>query len=150
MSKRSKTKLVLNADSKAEFEGWHKTLKETCRNATSIKPENEEVEKRPYENVEIPITCTRGRDPLKVKNKVPIPTPRNITPSREQNSISSGSQGQSFDSIPINIDDSPKHDKIKTSSDHEDQTPPPSKKNSLYLDKYNHLRRNEVSMKKFR
>ena len=82
--------------------------------ADFLGQENEEVEKRPYENVEIPITCTRGRDPLKVKNKVPIPTPRNITPSREQNSISSGSQGQSFDSIPINIDDSPKHDKIKT------------------------------------
>ena len=145
LSKRSKTKLVLNADSKAEFEGWYKTLKDTCRNISGLKTdtETESEDKRSYENVHIPLASDRGRDPVKVKNKVPIPTPRNKTPTRD--SAYNEKQHISLEYIK-NRDSSPKaSEDVKDSVEVDEPIQSPSKKNSLYLEKYNHLRISEVS-----
>ena len=149
LSKRSKTKLVLNADSKAEFEGWYKTLKDTCRTATGVKTETENAseEKRSYENIEIPVTSSRGRDPVKVKSKVPIPTPRNKTPSRDSTPTCAENQPGSLESIK-DVDTSPKSsEEVQNALDLDEPILSPSKKNSLYLEKYNHLRISEVSLK---
>jgi len=148
LSKRSKTKLVLNADSKAEFEGWYKTLKDTCRIASGLNTdtETESEDKRSYENVEIPVASNRGRDPVKITNKVPIPTPRNRTPSRDSTPACLDNESLSLESIK-NTDSSDKASEEQNSLDVDEPILSPSKKNSLYLEKYNHLRINEVGGK---
>ena len=145
LSKRSKTKLVLNADSKAEFEGWYKTLKDTCRSASGLKTdtETESEDKKSYENVEIPMTSNRGRDKVKIINKIPIPTPRNRTPSRDSTPTCSENEPKSLETTK-SIDSSPVLSDEKDSLEVDEPIQSPSKKNSLYLDKYNHLRIGEV------
>lgn len=86
--KKSKTKLVLNADSTVELDGWHKTLVSVCKGDEEVtEGENEmtQVLKHRYENVELNDSLERGRESNKTKGKVPIPTPRNRTPSRDSN-----------------------------------------------------------------
>ena len=85
--KKSKTKLVLNADSTVELDGWHKTLDSVIKGSEKISHlggnETTPATKYRYENVELNSSPERGREVIKSKGKVPIPTPRNITPSRD-------------------------------------------------------------------
>ena len=147
LSKRSKTKLVLNADSKAEFEGWYKTLKDTCRSLSGLKSdtETESEDKRSYENIQIPVNTSRGRDPVKVTTKVPIPTPRTRTPSRDSATSNNERQPKSLESIK-DTDTSPiLSEEVQNVVEVDEPIQSPSKKNSLYLEKYNHLRICEAS-----
>ena len=88
--KKSKTKLVLDADSTVELDGWYKTLASVCKGVEeTIEQENERSPASPaikhrYENIESDDSLERGREINKSKAKVPIPTPRNRTPSRDQ------------------------------------------------------------------
>ena len=88
LQKKSKTKLVLNADSSVELDGWHKTLASICEVGEETAEQGENVVtpvlKHRYENVELNNSPEHGRDLDKTKGKVPIPTPRNRTPSRDQ------------------------------------------------------------------
>ena len=80
--------MVLNADSTVELDGWHKTLVSVCKGDEEVtEGENEmiQVSKHRYENVEVNDSLERGRESNKTKGKVPIPTPRNRTPSRDSN-----------------------------------------------------------------
>ena len=87
--KKSKTKLVLNADSTVELDGWHKTLVSVCKGDEEVAEQGEnemtQVLRHRYENVELNDSQERGRDLNKGIGKVPIPTPRNRTPSRDIN-----------------------------------------------------------------
>lgn len=87
--KKSKTKLVLNADSTVELDGWHKTLVSVCKGDEEVAEQGEnemtQVLRHRYENVELNDSQERGRDLNKGIGKVPIPTPRNRTPSRDPN-----------------------------------------------------------------
>ena len=78
----------MNADSTVELDGWHKTLVSVCKGDEEVtEGENEmtQVLKHRYENVELNDPLERGRDINKTKGRVPIPTPRNRTPSRDPN-----------------------------------------------------------------
>ena len=80
LKKKSKTKLVLSADSSTEFDGWLKTLD------TEIKRQDELPSLQKSEsngNVDVSDTSERGRGLTRVKTKTPVPTPRTRTPSRE-------------------------------------------------------------------
>ena len=71
-----------------ELDGWHKTLVSVCKGDEEVtEGENEmiQVSKHRYENVEVNDSQERGRESNKTKGKVPIPTPRNRTPSRDSN-----------------------------------------------------------------
>ena len=74
LKKRSRTKLVLNADSEPEFEGWLKTL----LNVTA-QLKDAETQDAAVTNVE----SERGRSRARGWGKAPVPTPRSKTPSRE-------------------------------------------------------------------
>ena len=98
LSKRRRTKLVLNPDSAPEFHGWLKTLNgvtEKLNNSKlhSIKDNSEEDTNQPYMNVDEAIT-SRGRSKVKSHGKAPIPTPRSKTPSREESSVSNSPAAQ--------------------------------------------------------
>ena len=80
LKKRSRTKLVLNADSEPEFDGWLKTL----LSVTERLKEVEGLDKNA--TVESNLTCVeseRGRSRTRGWGKAPVPTPRSKTPSRE-------------------------------------------------------------------
>ena len=76
LKKRCKTKLVLKADSDVEYDGWMRTIRSSSE-PTDVKPRSR------YENVEIDPTIEKVELVNKVKAKVPVPTPRTSTPSRE-------------------------------------------------------------------
>ena len=82
--------MVLDADSTVELDGWYKTLSSVCKGGEeTIEQENETTPVSPaikhrYENIESDDSLERGREINKTKAKVPIPTPRNRTPSRDQ------------------------------------------------------------------
>ena len=75
LKKKSKTKLVLNADSATEFDGWLTTLD------VEIKRQDE---LQSGEDTELPEQSERGRVERRVKAKTPVPAPRTRTPSREK------------------------------------------------------------------
>ena len=82
LKKRSRTKLVLNADSEPEFEGWLKTL----LSVTEELKEAEGVGKNATVDSESNLTkveSERGRSRTRGWGKAPVPTPRSKTPSRE-------------------------------------------------------------------
>ena len=78
LKKKSKTKLVLNADSPTEFDGWLTTLdieiKRQDELQTAEKPQSDL-------NVDLAEQSERGR---RVRTKTPVPAPRTRTPSREK------------------------------------------------------------------
>ena len=78
----------MNADSTVELDGWHKTLASVCKGDEEVAEQGEnemtQVLRHRYENVELNDSQERGRDLNKAIGKVPIPTPRNRTPSRDQ------------------------------------------------------------------
>lgn len=82
--------MVLDADSTVELDGWYRTLASVCKGGEeTIEQENvttpvSPVLKHRYENIESDDPLERGREINKTKAKVPIPTPRNRTPSRDQ------------------------------------------------------------------
>ena len=79
----------MNADSTVELDGWHKTLVSVCKGDEEVAEQGEnemtQVLRHRYENVELNDSQERGRDLNKAIGKVPIPTPRNRTPSRDPN-----------------------------------------------------------------
>ena len=79
----------MNADSTVELDGWHKTLVSVCKGDEEVAEQGEnemtQVLRHRYENVELNDSQERGRDLNKGIGKVPIPTPRNRTPSRDPN-----------------------------------------------------------------
>ena len=78
LKKKSKTKLVLNADSPTEFDGWLTTLD------IEIKRQEELQSAVTVERVELPELAERGRGESRVRTKTPVPAPRTRTPSREK------------------------------------------------------------------
>ena len=80
LKKKSKTKLVLSADSSTEFDGWLKTLDAEIKRQDEL-PSLQKSEG--YVNVDVPESSERGRGLTRVKTKTPVPTPRTRTPSRE-------------------------------------------------------------------
>ena len=76
LKKRSRTKLVLNADSEPEFEGWLKTL-------LSVTEQLKESEGLDSESNLTKVESERGRSRTRGWGKAPVPTPRSKTPSRE-------------------------------------------------------------------
>ena len=81
--KKTKTKLVLNADTSPEFDGWYKTIKGICNQ----KEEEEEIaDICEDKNVEDD-RKERGRQVTKNWGKTPVPTPRNSTPSRDKSKM---------------------------------------------------------------
>ena len=135
LSKRNKTKLVLHAESEAEFEGWHQTLLERAEKAKSGSS---------YENVKIEskteISLDKSAENSHI-SKMPIPTPRtnnlNTEAEKERSELKADCEG-TLEQTKTNGSD-------KTSEDTSNQQPP-SKKNSIFLDKYNHLRINKVNI----
>lgn len=95
LSKRKRTKLVLDPDSAPEFDGWLKTLTAVTEQLKEIKPEELEsedvVETESSDKPEV----ARGRSRNRGWGKAPVPTPRNKTPSRE--GTSSKDQAESSD-----------------------------------------------------
>ena len=88
--KKSKTKLVLKADSPAEFDGWLRTIKTVSELKTGegeqVSKEESIKSKHRYENVEVSET-ENGKELVKIKGKAPVPTPRSKTPSLEMTSL---------------------------------------------------------------
>lgn len=81
LKKKTRTKLVLSADSPTEFDGWLKTLDIEIKRQDELHSEqNEQIISV---NVELTDPPERGRGEIKVKAKTPVPTPRTRTPSRE-------------------------------------------------------------------
>ena len=80
LKKKSRTKLVLNADTQTEFDGWLKTLDIEIKRQEELQLASSE---KSYVNVELPDPSERGRGLTKVKTKTPVPTPRNRTPCRD-------------------------------------------------------------------
>lgn len=81
LKKKTRTKLVLSADSPTEFDGWLKTLDVEIKRQDKLHSEqNEQIISV---NVELTDPQERGRGVIKVKAKTPVPTPRTRTPSRE-------------------------------------------------------------------
>ena len=81
MKKKTRTKLVLSADSPIEFDGWLKTLDIEIKRQDELHSEqNEQIISV---NAELTDPPERGRGEIKVKAKTPVPTPRTRTPSRE-------------------------------------------------------------------
>ena len=81
--KKTKTKLVLNADTSPEFDGWYKTIKGICNQK---QEEEETTETSEDKNVEDD-RKERGRQVTKNWGKTPVPTPRNRTPSRDKSKM---------------------------------------------------------------
>ena len=80
LKKRSRTKLVLNADSEPEFEGWLKTLLNVTAQLKDAETQDAAVASEfNVTNVE----SERGRSRARGWGKAPVPTPRSKTPSRE-------------------------------------------------------------------
>ena len=67
---------MLQADSDVEYDGWLRTIRSSAE-PTDVKPRSR------YENVEIDPEIEKVELVNKVKAKVPVPTPRTSTPSRE-------------------------------------------------------------------
>ena len=87
LKKRSRTKLVLNADSEPEFLGWLKTL----QSVTQKLKEAGEIDKNASIETESNLTkaeSERGRSRTRGWGKAPVPTPRSKTPSREEPPVS--------------------------------------------------------------
>ena len=84
--KKTKTKLVLNADTSPEFDGWYKTIKGIC-SKREVKEEEEETKKNENKNEEDTDIKERGRQITKNWGKTPVPTPRNRTPSRDKSKM---------------------------------------------------------------
>ena len=81
LKKKSKTKLVLNADSSTEFDGWLTTLDIEIRRQEELQSgENTES----CVDLESPEQSERGRGERKETRKTPVPAPRTRTPSREK------------------------------------------------------------------
>ena len=81
LKKKSKTKLVLNADSSTEFDGWLTTLDIEIRRQDELQSaENTES----CGNLELGEQSERGREERRVKSRAPVPAPRTRTPSREK------------------------------------------------------------------
>ena len=81
LKKKTRTKLVLSADSPTEFDGWLKTLDIEIKRQDELHSEqNEQIISV---NAELTDPPERGRGEIKVKAKTPVPTPRTRTPSRE-------------------------------------------------------------------
>ena len=81
LKKKSKTKLVLNADSSTEFDGWLTTLDIEIKRQDELQSaENTNS----CVNPEFPEEPERGRVERRVKSKTPVPAPRTRTPSREK------------------------------------------------------------------
>ena len=100
--KKSKTKLVLKADSPAEFDGWLRTIKTVSELKTGegeqVNSEESVKSKHRYENVEVSET-ENGKELVKIKGKAPVPTPRSKTPSLEMTSL------QTESIVTINIEE---------------------------------------------
>ena len=80
LQKRSRTKLVLNADSEPEFEGWLKTLLNVTAQLKEAETQDAAIASEfSVTNVE----SERGRSRARGWGKAPVPTPRSKTPSRE-------------------------------------------------------------------
>ena len=81
LKKKTRTKLVLSADSPTEFDGWLKTLDIEIKRQDELHSEqNEQIISV---NAKLTDPPERGRGDIKVKAKTPVPTPRTRTPSRE-------------------------------------------------------------------
>ena len=133
LSKRNKTKLVLHAESEAEFEGWHQTLLERAEKAKSGSS---------YENVKIEsnteISVDKSAENSHV-SKMPIPTPR----TNNLNTETETERSEPDADCEATLEQTKTNGSDETSEDSSNQQPP-SKKNSIFLDKYNHLRINKV------
>ena len=81
LKKKSKTKLVLNADSATEFDGWLTTLDIEIKRQEELQ--TAEITES-SDNVELPESSERGRGERRVTTKTPVPAPRTRTPSREK------------------------------------------------------------------
>ena len=82
LKKRSRTKLVLNADSEPEFEGWLKTLLSVTERLKEAERLDKNATIDPESNVS-KVESERGRSRTRGWGKAPVPTPRSKTPSRE-------------------------------------------------------------------
>ena len=80
LKKRSRTKLVLNADSEPEFDGWLKTLLSVTER---LKGAEEHGNNATVESNLTNVESERGRSRTRGWGKAPVPTPRSKTPSRE-------------------------------------------------------------------
>ena len=96
--KKTKTKLVLNADTSPEFDGWYKTIKGIC-SKREVKEEEEETKKKENKNEDDTDIKERGRQITKNWGKTPVPTPRNRTPSREKSKIMEPAESSAKSSI---------------------------------------------------
>ena len=81
LKKKSKTKLVLNADSSTEFDGWLTTLDIEIKRQDELQS-GENTESCVSED--LPEQTERGRGETRVKTKTPVPAPRTRIPSREK------------------------------------------------------------------
>ena len=82
LKKRSRTKLVLNADSEPEFEGWLKTLLSVTERLKEAEGFDKYANVDPESNL-TKVESERGRSRTRGWGKAPVPTPRSKTPSRE-------------------------------------------------------------------
>ena len=86
LKKKTKTKLVLNADSSVEFDGWLRTIDKISKKVTEQTTDNTRKNYR-YENIEDDHDSEKVEPEVNLvsplKGKTPIPTPRNSTPCKE-------------------------------------------------------------------
>ena len=82
LKKRSRTKLVLNADSEPEFEGWLKTLLSVTEQLKEAEGHDKNATIDSESNL-TKVESERGRSRTRGWGKAPVPTPRSKTPSRE-------------------------------------------------------------------
>ena len=84
LKKKSRTKLVLNADSPTEFDGWLTTLDIEIKRQEELQSPEKTESFVTVDRVESPGQAERGRGESRVRSKAPVPAPRTRTPSREK------------------------------------------------------------------